>query len=75
MTSSIPTILEHPAEGEHDFDIPAQEVRVTFHPPLFLQRRIWILDILRRENVVDVRSMIPPPDIIDLTDRNRSHRY
>ncbi|KAJ7170898.1 hypothetical protein C8R43DRAFT_854793, partial [Mycena crocata] len=28
--------------------------QVTFYPPLFLQRRIWILDILRRESIVDV---------------------
>ncbi|KAJ3809223.1 hypothetical protein F5876DRAFT_14255, partial [Lentinula aff. lateritia] len=30
------------------------ELSVTFFPALFLQRRIWILDILRRENVSDV---------------------
>ncbi|KAG5647338.1 hypothetical protein DXG03_000406 [Asterophora parasitica] len=29
----------------------AEELKVTFHPPLFLQRRIWALDILRAENV------------------------
>ncbi|KAJ3546878.1 hypothetical protein NMY22_g1864 [Coprinellus aureogranulatus] len=31
-----------------------QELRVTFYPELYLQRRIWILDILRRENMTQV---------------------
>ncbi|KAJ3763930.1 hypothetical protein EV360DRAFT_32555, partial [Lentinula raphanica] len=31
-----------------------RELSVTFFPALYLQRRIWILDILRRENVTDV---------------------
>ncbi|KIY51710.1 hypothetical protein FISHEDRAFT_7390, partial [Fistulina hepatica ATCC 64428] len=31
-----------------------RDLRVTFDPPLFLQRRLWILDILRREGIVDV---------------------
>ncbi|KAJ7928804.1 hypothetical protein B0H13DRAFT_1543268, partial [Mycena leptocephala] len=35
-----------------DSDAPSPQV--TFYPPLFLQRRIWILDILRRESIVDV---------------------
>ncbi|KAK1222861.1 hypothetical protein PQX77_014283 [Marasmius sp. AFHP31] len=34
-------------DGEH-------ELKVTFIPPLYQQRRIWILDILREEGVVDV---------------------
>ncbi|TRM64398.1 hypothetical protein BD626DRAFT_400856 [Schizophyllum amplum] len=29
-------------------------MRVTFIPPLFLQRRVWILDILRQEKVTEV---------------------
>ncbi|KAK7463412.1 hypothetical protein VKT23_006765 [Stygiomarasmius scandens] len=33
---------------------PAEELKVTFLPPLFLQRRIWILDVLRRENITNV---------------------
>ncbi|KAJ3780104.1 hypothetical protein GGU10DRAFT_168104 [Lentinula aff. detonsa] len=33
---------------------PGRELAVTFFPALYLQRRIWILDILRRENVSDV---------------------
>ncbi|KAL0067875.1 hypothetical protein AAF712_005043 [Marasmius tenuissimus] len=33
-------------DGEH-------ELKVTFTPPLYQQRRIWILDILREEGVVD----------------------
>ncbi|TEB34798.1 hypothetical protein FA13DRAFT_1576335, partial [Coprinellus micaceus] len=31
-----------------------QELRVTFYPELYLQRRIWILDILRRENMTQI---------------------
>ena len=31
-----------------------QELKVTFYPELYLQRRIWILDILRRENMTQV---------------------
>ncbi|EAU85617.1 hypothetical protein CC1G_06330 [Coprinopsis cinerea okayama7 len=27
------------------------ELKVTFYPELYLQRRIWILDILRRDNI------------------------
>ncbi|KAG1808379.1 uncharacterized protein BJ212DRAFT_1383113 [Suillus subaureus] len=30
------------------------ELRVTFFPPLYLQRRIWVLDILRREQVTEI---------------------
>ncbi|OAX42172.1 hypothetical protein K503DRAFT_766992 [Rhizopogon vinicolor AM-OR11-026] len=30
------------------------ELRVTFFPPLYLQRRIWVLDILRREHVSEI---------------------
>ncbi|KIK36538.1 hypothetical protein CY34DRAFT_49131, partial [Suillus luteus UH-Slu-Lm8-n1] len=29
-------------------------LKVTFFPPLYLQRRIWILDILRRERVTEI---------------------
>ncbi|GLB40263.1 putative O-methyltransferase activity [Lyophyllum shimeji] len=39
-------------ETIHDED--AEELKVTFYPPLFLQRRIWILDVLRAENVTKV---------------------
>jgi small RNA 2'-O-methyltransferase len=42
------TILE---ESDHD-----EELKVTFYPPLVLQRRMWILDILRAENVTKVRN-------------------
>jgi hypothetical protein len=31
------------------------ELKVTFYPPLHLRRRIWILEILRRDNVSSVR--------------------
>ncbi|KAG1775289.1 hypothetical protein EV702DRAFT_1199602 [Suillus placidus] len=30
------------------------ELRVTFFPPLYLQRRIWVLDVLRREKVTEI---------------------
>ncbi|KAG1798182.1 uncharacterized protein HD556DRAFT_1232756 [Suillus plorans] len=30
------------------------ELRVTFFPPLYLQRRIWVLDVLRREQVTEI---------------------
>ncbi|KAG0694920.1 hypothetical protein DFH29DRAFT_957734 [Suillus ampliporus] len=30
------------------------QLRVTFFPPLYLQRRIWVLDILRREQVTEI---------------------
>ena len=33
---------------------PNQELKVTFYPELFLQRRIWILNILRKENITKV---------------------
>ena len=32
------------------------ELKVTFFPPLYLQRRIWVLDILRREHVSEVST-------------------
>ncbi|KAG6902859.1 hypothetical protein C0995_010744 [Termitomyces sp. Mi166 len=32
----------------------AQELKVTFYPQLFLQRRIWILDVMRAEKVTKV---------------------
>ena len=33
---------------------PSQELKVTFYPELFLQRRIWILNILREKNITKV---------------------
>lgn len=30
------------------------ELRVTFNPPLYLQRKIWILDVMRRDSVTNV---------------------
>ncbi|KAF9267959.1 hypothetical protein L218DRAFT_654877 [Marasmius fiardii PR-910] len=35
-------------------DEEGHELKVTFIPQLYLQRRIWILDTLRQERVVDV---------------------
>ncbi|KAF8800824.1 hypothetical protein BYT27DRAFT_7199270 [Phlegmacium glaucopus] len=37
----------------HEADA-SQELKVTFYPELFLQRRIWILNILRKENITKV---------------------
>ena len=48
--ASCDTILEE--DRDH-------ELKVTFHPPLYLQRKIWILDVMRREGVVDVGSVLP----------------
>jgi len=31
---------------------------VTFFPPLFEQRQMWALDVLRRENVKAVRTFL-----------------
>ncbi|KAE9390107.1 hypothetical protein BT96DRAFT_926125 [Gymnopus androsaceus JB14] len=31
-----------------------KELNVTFFPPLFLQRRIWILNVLRQESIIEV---------------------
>ncbi|KAI1797242.1 hypothetical protein LXA43DRAFT_969239 [Ganoderma leucocontextum] len=33
---------------------PVQELPVTFHPALYLQRRGWVLDVMRRENIREV---------------------
>ncbi|KAJ7707425.1 hypothetical protein B0H17DRAFT_517831 [Mycena rosella] len=56
MTTTIHEIDEHNGDlaEEIDLDSDAANPQVTFYPPLFLQRRIWILDILRRESIVDV---------------------
>ncbi|KIJ52572.1 hypothetical protein M422DRAFT_243357 [Sphaerobolus stellatus SS14] len=35
-------------------NLDEEPLTVTFHPPLFLQRQTWILDILRRETVESV---------------------
>lgn len=40
-----------------------EELEVTFFPPLNLQRRIWILNILRRDNITKVR-LVPDSDEI-----------
>ncbi|KAJ7455238.1 hypothetical protein B0H11DRAFT_2067257 [Mycena galericulata] len=55
-TTIIHEIDEHDGDlvEEIDIDSDAADPPVTFYPPLFLQRRIWILDILRRETIVDV---------------------
>ena len=45
-----------------------QELPVTFHPALYLQRRGWVLDIMRRENITDVRDRsLHPPHTVELT--------
>ena len=35
-----------------------QELEVTFFPELYLQRRIWILNILRRDSITDVSKAL-----------------
>ncbi len=42
---------------EIDPETQSAELRVNFFPELFLQRRIWILNILRREGVCEVRHV------------------
>ncbi|KAG6865183.1 hypothetical protein C0991_004626 [Blastosporella zonata] len=32
----------------------AEELKVTFYPQLFLQRRIWVLDVIRAEKVTEL---------------------
>lgn len=32
----------------------SEELRVSFYPELFLQRRVWVLNILRREGITQV---------------------
>jgi hypothetical protein len=63
-TTTIREIDEHDGDlaEEIDLDSDAPSPQVTFYPPLFLQRRIWILDILRRESIVDVcdHDNLPP---------------
>lgn len=49
----------------------AGELKVTFYPQLYLQRRIWILDVMRAEKVTRVEGF----DIIKLSAINRFHRY
>ncbi|KAF8150058.1 hypothetical protein B0H34DRAFT_667022 [Crassisporium funariophilum] len=38
----------------HELDNHEEELKVHFYPELFLQRRIWILNILRKENITKV---------------------
>ena len=42
------TLVDEPT---HDNLDPESELPVTFYPPLYLQRRLWVLDILRAESV------------------------
>jgi len=44
------TISEHENREE--------ELKVTFYPELYLQRRIWILNFLRKEGVTRVCSLL-----------------
>lgn len=32
-----------------------EELRVTFDPPLYLERRAWVMSMLRREGITQVR--------------------
>ncbi|KAJ7364333.1 hypothetical protein DFH08DRAFT_839033 [Mycena albidolilacea] len=53
-TTIIHEIDEHNEDLAEEIDLDATNPQVTFYPPLFLQRRMWILDVLRRESVVNV---------------------
>ncbi|KAF8206165.1 hypothetical protein K438DRAFT_1816712 [Mycena galopus ATCC 62051] len=53
-TTLIHEIDEHNEDLAEEIELDYANPQVTFYPPLFLQRRIWILDILRRESIVDV---------------------
>jgi CO dehydrogenase/acetyl-CoA synthase alpha subunit len=53
-TTIIHEIDEHNEDLAEEIDLDATNPQVTFYPPLFLQRRMWILDVLRRDSVVDV---------------------
>lgn len=35
-----------------------EPLKVTFFPALYLQRRIWVLNVLRREDVVSVSLFV-----------------
>ncbi|KAF7312500.1 hypothetical protein MIND_00263700 [Mycena indigotica] len=53
MAMAIPELEEH--DGDHEeIELDIGDPKVHFYPPLHLQRRIWILDILRRENIVEL---------------------
>ncbi|KAJ7067132.1 hypothetical protein C8F01DRAFT_1120393 [Mycena amicta] len=52
ITMSIPEVEEH--DGDHEEIHLDINPPVNFYPPLHLTRRIWILDILRRESIVEV---------------------
>ena len=41
----------------HAVDTEVDELTVTFNPPLYLQRRAWIFEVMRRERVVSVRNL------------------
>ena len=71
------TLTVEPSAGQHilrDAEWPTsvkpEDMRVTFIPPLFLQRRVWILDILRNEKVTEVRMrircIVHPSNLISL---------
>ncbi|KAF7327983.1 hypothetical protein MKEN_00378800 [Mycena kentingensis (nom. inval.)] len=53
ITQAIPELDEH--DGEHEeIDLDIGDPQVNFYPPLHLQRRIWILDICRREGITEL---------------------
>ncbi|PIL35695.1 hypothetical protein GSI_02425 [Ganoderma sinense ZZ0214-1] len=60
-----PTMSPHalPSHDSTMFDDAnlVQELPVTFHPALYLQRRGWILDVMRRENITEVSTRRDPP--------------
>ncbi|KAJ7168450.1 hypothetical protein C8R46DRAFT_234517 [Mycena filopes] len=54
ITTTIHEIEEHDNDLLEEIDTDEPNPPVNFYPPLFLQRRMWILDVLRRESIVDV---------------------
>ncbi|KAJ6624047.1 hypothetical protein B0H10DRAFT_2162326 [Mycena sp. CBHHK59/15] len=79
-TSTIQEIEEHDGDLAQEIDLDTDEAnpQVTFYPPLFLQRRIWILDILRRESIVDVSCAMagpPPASIFPSSQNNAEYDY
>ena len=55
LPSAIPAQLTMSNETDE-----VQDLTVTFKPPLYLQRRGWVLDIMRREGVREVHPIRRP---------------
>lgn len=52
-------LFAHLADGVGNFNPqPSSTMSVTFFPSLFEQRQMWVLGVLRRENVKAVRNLL-----------------